>query len=63
MRGLNLTWEQYGLLPIRQRTIYVIRDHLSEWFQALSDNAQMKEFEANAKRNESSKAPTASRRS
>lgn len=62
MRDLNLTWEQYGLLPIRQRTIYVIRDHLSEWFQALSDNAQMKEFAANAKRNESRKTPATSRR-
>lgn len=63
MQRLNLTWEEYGLLPGYQRTVYVIRDHLSEWFQTLSDNAQMKELQANAKRNESRKAPAATRRS
>lgn len=63
MRRLNLTWEQYGLLSVRQRTIYVIRDYLQGWFQALIDNTQMKELAANAKRNKSRKTPTAARRS
>ncbi len=63
MQRLNLTWKEYGLLPGYQRTVYVVRDHLQEWFQSLSDNARMKEFEANAKRNESRKAPTLTRRS
>lgn len=63
MRDLNLTWEQYGLLPVRQRTIYVIRDHLPEWFQSLTDNAQMKEMSANAKRLESRTTSAYARRS
>ena len=62
MGRLNLTWEQYGLLSVRQRTIYVIRDYLQEWFQSLSDNAQMKELTANAKRNESRKTPAITHR-
>lgn len=62
MGRLNLTWEQYGLLSVRQRTIYVIRDYLQEWFQSLSDNAQMKELKASAKRNESRKTPATTRR-
>lgn len=62
MGRLNLTWEQYGLLSVRQRTVYIVRDHLQEWFQSLSDNAQMKELRANAKRNESRKTPAITRR-
>lgn len=63
MRELRLTWDEYGLLPVKKRTIYVIRDHIEDWFQALSDHAQMKEMKANAKRNEGRKTPTSTRRS
>lgn len=63
MKELNLTWEQYGLLPVRIRAIYIIRDHLSEWFQSLADDAQIKEMKTNAKRSKNRKAPATARRS
>ena len=63
MRRLNLTWEQYGLLPVEERAIYVVRDHMQEWFQALVDDARVKEMEAHAKRSKSHSASAAARRS
>lgn len=57
MLALGLDRTAYGLLSVKERTIYVIRDHLNDWFQALSDHAKLKEMKANAKRNEGRKAP------
>lgn len=61
MSNLGLTRQQYSLLPIKERTIYVIRDNLTSWFEALSTNEQIKEIEANAKRNARSKTPAPGR--
>lgn len=60
MSNLGLTRQQYSLLPIKERTIYVIRDNLTLWFQALANDEQIKELEANAKRNARSKTPASS---
>lgn len=63
MQALGLNLETYGLLSVRERAMYIIRDHLDEWFQALSDDAKIKEMKLNAKRNEARKASTSPRRS
>lgn len=63
MSNLGLTRQKYSLLSARERTIFVVRDHLTMWFQALSDDAQMKELEANAKRNAHRSSPARARRS
>ena len=61
MSVLRLDLESYGMLSIKERAIYIVRDHLNDWFQALSDNAKIKEMKLNAKRNESRQAPTKAR--
>lgn len=55
MRELGLDRETYGLLSVKERSMYIVRDHLDRWFQALSDHAKLKEMKANAKRNEGRK--------
>lgn len=63
MSVLRLDLETYSLLSVKERAMYIIRDHFSDWAQALSDNAKIKEMKANAKRNARSKSSTNSSRS
>lgn len=63
MSALGLNRKQYSLLSVKERAIYVVRDHLTEWFQTLATDAQIKELERNApKRNAHRKAPALRRR-
>lgn len=63
MLALGLDRLGYGLLPVKERALYIVRDHLADWFQMLSDAARIKEIEANAtKRNARHQAPPAARR-
>lgn len=52
MRNMSLSREAYSYLSLKERTIYVVRDHISDWFQALSDEDRFKEMKLkNANRN------------
>lgn len=63
MLALGVDRKVYGLLSVKERTMYVVRDHLNDWYQALSDHAKIKEMKSNARRNEGRKTSTKARRS
>lgn len=50
MQNRNLTRGQYGELSVKERTIYVINDHIDDWFQALVDDEARKELEKLSKK-------------
>jgi len=63
MSILRLDLESYGLLSVKERALYIVRDHLNSWFQALTDDVKIKEMKANAKRNENRSASSLARHS
>lgn len=63
MLALQLDLKEYGRLSVKERAMYIVRDHLNDWFQALSDHAKIKEMKANAKRNEGRKVASKARHS
>lgn len=58
MLALILNRQQYSQLSVKERTMYVVRDHLENWFQSLADNAKMKELEAHANKRVKSRKAT-----
>lgn len=49
MSKLGLNRMSYSLLSVKERAMYIVRDHLSEWFQSLHDDQRIKEMQADAK--------------
>ncbi len=55
MQALGVTRTNYGLLAAKERALYIVRDHIDDWFQSMADYDKTREMEARAKARNSAK--------
>lgn len=55
MQNLGLNRANYGLLAAKERALYIVRDHIDDWFQSMADYDKIREMEARTKKRNSAR--------